>query len=131
MKDHKTKRDDELHQSRLVTPAESFMSSFSELGYLAAKEILIKNKANTEKFTIEQASSLKRDLEDLNINKERNSVASTDTVDFCPLVLHGMTEKAVCFFAKDVDENDKKKLKVSLELLKIGMSTQTIQFNGT
>ena len=42
-----------------------------------------------------------------------------------------MIEKAVWFFAKDLCENKKKKLKVGLEILKLGMSTQIVQFNGT
>ena len=91
----------------------------------------MKNKANAEKFTIVQASSLKQDLKDLGIDEERISVASIDAVNFYPSVSCRMIEKAVWFFAEDLDENVKKKLKVSLELLKIGMSTQTVQFNGT
>ena len=40
-------------------------------------------------------------------------------------------EKAVWCFARDLCKNEKDKLKVGLEMLKLGMSTQIVQFNGT
>ena len=39
--------------------------------------------------------------------------------------------KYVLFFAKDLDQNKKNKLAIGLEMLKLGMSTQIVQFNGT
>ena len=39
--------------------------------------------------------------------------------------------KHVLFFAKDLDQNKKNKLAIGLEMLKLGMSTQIVQFNGT
>jgi len=71
VKDHKKPNDDGIHPSRLVIPAESFISGFSELGYLIIKETFMKNKVEVNKFIIVQASSLKQYLEELNIDKRR------------------------------------------------------------
>ena len=37
--------------------------------------------------------------------------------------------KKLCFLPKDLDENKKKRSKVGLKMLKLGMSTQIVQFN--
>ena len=126
VKDHKKPNDDGIHPSRLVIPAESFISGFSELGYLTIKETFKKNQIKVGKFTIAQASSLKRDLEELSIDKKMNSIASIDIVNFYLSVSYSMIEKAVQFFGKDLDENERRKLEIGLEMLKLGMSTQIV-----
>ena len=81
LKDHKPKCYEGMHPSKLVTPAESFKSGLSEIGHLAIKETLMKNKVDIDVFTIIQASSLRRDLQNLNSNKDKNSIASIDIVN--------------------------------------------------
>ena len=100
MKDHEPKDGRGAHPSRLVAPVESFMSRFSELGHLAMTEAIMKNKLETGEFAIVQGSSLKRDLENLNINTDKNSIASTDVANFCPLVSHSIIEKDAWFSLK-------------------------------
>ena len=88
------------------------------------------NSINIEKFTIKQALSLKADLEKLEITRDTNSIASLDIVDFYLLVSYKMIEMAVWYFTRNLIESEKKKIATGLELLRVGMAHQIIQFRG-
>ena len=105
-------------------------SGFSKLGYMTIRDAFSRNNINIERFTIKQASSLKIDLERLDIIKDTNSLASLDIVDFYPSISYKMIEKAVWYFGKNLMESEKVKVATGLNLLKTGMSHQILQFQG-
>ena len=67
----------------------------------------------------------------MNVNKNVNSIASIDIVNFYPSVSYQMIEKAVWHFAKKIKGIERERLKTGLKLLKTGMSKQIVQFDGT
>ena len=73
-----------------------------------------------------QASSLKEYLEELSINKSKYSITLIHIVNFYPSVSYKMIEWAVQFFEKRLLKDEKKKLKTSLEIVKIRMPKQII-----
>ena len=84
------------------------------------------NSINIEKFTIKQASSLKADLEKLEIIRGTNSIASLDIIDFYPSVSYKMIEMAVWYFARNLIESEKKKIATGLELFRAGIAYQIL-----
>jgi len=98
------------------------MAGFAKLGYLAIREIFRRQKINVERFAIGQASSLKKDLEVLKINKNRNSIASLDAVDFYPSITFLIIEKATWFFGNRLDESEKRRLATGLGLIKAAVA---------
>ena len=65
----------------------------------------------------------------MNITKNGNLIASMNIINFYLFASFNTIEKAVQFFANELDNDKKDKLKIRLELLKRGMSMQIVQFN--
>ena len=131
VKDHKKTKPNGSYPGRLVVPAQSFNSGFSKLDYTAIKDCFDRCNIVIDRFAIVQASSLKEKLEMMNVNKNVNSIASIDIVNFYPSVSYQMIEKAVWHFAKKIKGIERERLKTGLKLLKTGMSKQIVQFDGT
>ena len=128
VKDHKQRKESGTYPCRLVVPADSFISGFTKIGYLTVKEAFLRNNINIETNVIQQASTLKKDLIDLNLDADNNYIASIDIVDFYPSVSYKMIEKAVWHYASDLPESEKARIATGLSLLKAGMSYQILSF---
>ena len=57
-------------------------------------------------------------------------IASIDAASMCPLIKCDLVEKAVNYFAKDLNDDDKSEIRNCLEMTKFGMGTMHIQFDG-
>ena len=69
IKDHKKANENGDDPSRLIVPANNFTSTFPRLGYLGIKKIFDAGNIDYEARTITQASTLKTELETLNLRK--------------------------------------------------------------
>ena len=112
----------------MVVPSKNFTSGFPHVGQRGIKEILDKNKINYSRKTIIKASDLKAKLEGLNINQATHSVISIDAVKMYPSVKFEMIERAVNYFLRNASDEDKKKAKECLEMVKFGMDNTFVTF---
>ena len=67
LKDHKKDGKDGDYPSRLIVPANNFISGFPKLGYLGIKRIFDSLEVNYEERTITQALKLKEEIKKLKL----------------------------------------------------------------
>ena len=77
--------------------------------------------------TIIQASDLKTKLETLNISPA-NTIISLDAKDFYPSVHFNLVRKAVQYFSKDLEQNEKETIAICLDMIQFGMKSTYIMF---
>ena len=107
IKDHKTKDATGNFLTHLVVPAKNFTAGFPHVGQRGIKVILDTNEINYTEKKIVQASNLKQQLETLNINSSKHTMASIDTKNMYPSVKFGQIKKAVNYFLHEVSDADK------------------------
>ena len=128
IKDHKEKKPDGTFPTRLVAPATNFTAAFPKAGYLGVKSIFNKHKVEYSQHAIIQASDLKEELETLKIDKDDVTTVLIDAVEMHPSVKCKLVREAVNFFARDFPEEEKKKIKNCLEMIKFGMGNTLLTF---
>jgi hypothetical protein len=128
IKDHKFVNDDGTYPTRLVVPATNFTSAFSKLGYIGIKKIIDAAGINYSEKTIVQASHLKTQIESLGIKKDMHTIFSLDIEAFYPSVTYGLVERAIEYFSKSLEENEKKKIKDCLKMIAFGMGNTLLTF---
>ena len=98
------------------------------MGYLGIRKIFDTEKVNYSKNTIIQASDLKEKLEGLNIKRRTHTIASLDIEAMYPSIKFSLVEKAVNHFAANLSSENKKTIKLCLQLIKFGMSNTLLIF---
>ena len=128
IKDHKDKDEGGNYPTRLIVPASNFTAAFPKAGYLGIKALFNKNNIDYQKATIIHAGQLKSKLEKLNLKQGEVTIASFDAVEMYPSIKYKLVEKAVLFFAKDLDSISKRKLGVCLDMIRFGMGNTLLTF---
>ena len=109
-------------------PANNFTSRFPRLGYIGIKQIFDSENINYKERIITQASTLKEEIEKLNVKKNEVTLAKLDIVAMYPSIQFVIVQKAVQFFSKDSSKRDKEKINTCLELIGIGMKHTLVSF---
>ena len=108
----------------------NFTATFSNIGYLEIKRCLEKGKVNYSLDYIVQAYDLKERLKELGLNREYATIVSVDAIYMYPSIKLTTTRKAVKYFARKLTKETKKTINLCLELIRLGMSSTLISFNG-
>ena len=90
----------------------------------------MKGKVNYSPFSIVQASDLKEILEEQNLVREEVTIASVDDINMYPSIKLATIKKAVRFFTITLTTATKKTINICLELIRFGMSSTLISFDG-
>ena len=130
IKDHKTINKKGGFPTRLVIPATNCTATFSKIGCLGIKRCLDKWKVNYSRFSIVQASYLKEILEEKKLAREEVTIASVEAINMYPSIKLAKIKKAVRFFARRITTETKKTINLFLELIRFGMSSTLICFDG-
>eukprot|EP00957_Ditylum_brightwellii_P210036 15364502-Ditylum_brightwellii.AAC.1 len=85
-KTYKKPKVDGSFPTRLVIPATNFTTTFLKIGYMGIKQILDEHKVSYEKYTILQASDLKKTLEKLNLTTKNAMLLSFSSNNVYPLI---------------------------------------------
>ena len=129
IKDHKKiDPNTDRYPTRLICPANNFVSAFPKLGYLGIKQIFEDNQINYTPFTIIQASDLKSQLEKLKINSTHHTIISVDAKDFYPSVRFKLVKKAINYFSKTLPMSHKPTIEACLKLIQFGMKSTFLNF---
>lgn len=127
IKDHKKENENGDYPSRIIVPANNFTSAIPILGYLGIKKN-DSEKRDYEAKTITQASDLKTKLEISNLKKKDVTIAKLDIVAMCLSIKFLLVKKAVRYYAKDLSEEDKSKIKCFLQMIRFGMKNIRVTF---
>ena len=130
IKYHKNFNSKEESPNRLVIPATIFTATFSNISYLGINILLDKGKLKYSRFFIVQASYLKERLEELKIKRDKVTIASVDAINMCMSIKLSTIQNAVRFFARKLTATTKKNINLCLELIRFGMSSTLISFEG-
>ena len=130
VKDHKSRKVDGNHPSRLVIPAKNFTAGFPHVGQHGIRKILDKNEVNYSRKTIIQASDLKEKLEKLNIQQSNNTIISFDCEKMYPSVKFIQIRRATAYFLRDASQEDKAAAERCLEMVKFGIANTLVQSQG-
>jgi hypothetical protein len=128
IKDHKAMDERGNYPTRLIVPASNFTAAFPKAGYLGIRTIFDKNRIEYQKSTIIHASQLKSKLERMQLQKGEVTIASFDAVEMYPSIKFRLVEKAVEFFARDLDSDQKERIEACLEMVRFGMGNTLITF---
>ena len=131
IKDHKAKKPNGDYRTRLINPANNFISGLPKLGYKAIKQIFDDNNIDYMPYTIIQALDLKVAAEKLNINPANTTIVSVDAKNYYPSIRYKLVKKAVEYFAKSLDTEKKNTIQLCLEMIKFGMGTTYLQFQDS
>ena len=69
-------------------------------------------------------------LEQLKIKRYKGTIASVDAIKMYPSIKLSTFRKAVIFFARKITAETKKTINLCLELIRFGMSSTLISFDG-
>ena len=130
IKDHKKINDKGEFPTRLVIPATNFTTILSKISYLGIKRCLEKVKVKYSHFSIVQASDLKEILEEKKLVREEVTIESVDAINMYPSIKLTTIKKAARFFARTITTATKKNINICLELIRFGMSSTMIFFDG-
>ena len=89
-----------------------------------------KTKVNYSRFSIIQASNLKKILEQLWINRDEVTIASVDAINMYTTIKLLTGKKSVMFLKRKLTAATKKTIKLYLELIILGMISTLIHFDG-
>ena len=78
IKDHKAPDQNGEYPTRLVVPADGFTAGFPHTGMKGLRQILDSNNVDYQSFNIQQAWTMKNDLEALGIKKSKHGFSSID-----------------------------------------------------
>ena len=130
IKDHKTIKEKGGFPTRFVIPATNFTVTFSKIGYLGIKRCLDKEKVNYSRFSIVQSSDRKERVEEKKLVREEVTIVSVDAINIYPSIKLATIKKAVRFFERTLTTATKKTINLCLELIRFGMSSTLICFDG-
>ena len=85
---------------------------------------------NYSQFLIVQASDLKERLEEKKLVREEVTIASVGAINMYPSIKLATIKNAVRFFARTLTMATKKTINLCLELIRFGMSSTLICFDG-
>ena len=128
IKDHQAPTATGDFRTRFVVPASNFVSALPKLGYKGIQRIFENNGIVTNKFTIIQSSDLKQKLESYALSKDDVTITSLDAVKMYPSVKYQLIERAVQYFARDLDSLSYSKVLACLEFIKFGMGHTFLTF---
>ncbi len=129
IKDHKPRSPSNGEfPTRLICPANNFISAFPKLGYLGLKKIFEDNEIDYKSNTIIQASDLKTKLETLAITPANSTIISIDAQDYYPSVRFKLVKKAVTYFTRHLPKTVRHDINTCLRLIKFGMQSTYLQF---
>jgi len=83
---------------------------------------------NYSRNTINQASDLKNDLESMKLNRKEVTTISLDIEAMYPSITFNMVRKAIEFFAKKLNDEQKIIIKDCLKMIGFGMGNTLITF---
>ena len=130
IKNHKTINKKGGFPTRFSISTTNFTAEFSKTGCLGIKRMLDKGKVNYSRFSFVQASDLKERLEELKINRDRVNIASVDAINIYLLIKLSTITMSARFFAIKLTAANKKNINLCLELIRFGMSSTLIYFDG-
>ena len=130
IKEHKKINEKVEFPTRLVIPAKIITTMFSKIVYVGIKRMLEKGKVNYSIVFIIQTSELKERLEELKINRDEVKIASVDAINMYPSIKLSTIKKEVRLFARKITAATKKIINLCLELIRFGMSSTLISFDG-
>ena len=112
----------------MVVPATNFTAAFPKIGYIGIKKIFDKENVNYSRKTIIQASDLKIDLESMKLNRNEVTTISLDIEAMYPSITFNMVRKAIEFFAKNLNDEQKVIITDCLKMIEFGMGNTLITF---
>ena len=92
--------------------------------------MLDKVKVNYSRISIVQKSDLKERIEELKIKRDGATIVSVDAINMYPSIKLSTIKKVVIFFAMKVTTATKKNINLCLELVRFGMSSTLVSFDG-
>ena len=128
IKDHKELTSMGNFPTRLMVPATNVSATFTKVDYLRLKNILEKNEINDARFTIFQASQVKKEWEILDWKRNELTIASIDAVLIYPSVKFPLVKKAISYFTKNLPKSQQSTVKFCLKLISFGMSSTLLKF---
>eukprot|EP00980_Cylindrotheca_fusiformis_P020377 scaffold7407_cov165-Cylindrotheca_fusiformis.AAC.1 len=130
IKDHKPRNQEGHHPTRLVIPAQNFVSGFPKVGYKAIRQIFDENNINYKSRTIIQARDLKSTLENCRIRRNHCTILSLDIVDMYPSISFKLVKKAIKHFSANLSRTLQRQINFSLQFLQFGMNHTYFMFGG-
>ena len=89
----------------MVIQETNFIASFSKVGYLCLKAILVNHQVGFKKYTITQASQVKEYWEKLEWEIEKVTILSIDTVAMHPSIKFTLVKKEITFYTKNLPKH--------------------------
>ena len=87
-------------------------------------------KVNYSRVPILQTSDLKEILEELEVKREEVTIWSLDAINMYPSIKLSTIKKVVIFFSRKLTAATKKTTNLRLELIRFGMGSTLISFDG-
>jgi hypothetical protein len=132
IKDHKPKSPATgEYPTRLICPANNFISAFPKLGYLGLKKIFDDNAIDYKSNMITQASDLKAKLERLNIHPNTSTIISIDAQDYYPSVRFKLVQKAITYFTRHLPKQVRHDISKCMQLIRFGMKSTYLMFQDS
>ena len=129
IKNHKSKVNGE-YPTRLVVPASNFTAGFANLGYRGIKHVFDSYGVNCSRFTIAQATELKRKLERMKVRYNFHTIVSFDAIEMYPSIKFCMVERAINFFATKLPREAESTILQCLKMIRFAMVHTLITFRG-
>ena len=85
---------------------------------------------NYSRDSIIQASNLKEILEELEVKRDKVTIASVDVINVYQSIKLATIRKVVRYFARKITADTKKTITLCLELIHFGMSFTLISFDS-
>ena len=114
----------------MVVPATNFTAGFPKIGYIGINKIFDNENVNYSQNTITQASDLKNDLESMKLNRKEVTTISLGIEAMYPSITFNMVRKAIDFFSKDLNDEQKIIIKDCLKMIGFGMGNTLITFKN-
>ena len=92
--------------------------------------MLDKAKVNHSRVSIVQAYNLRKIIEELKVKRDEVTIASVDTINMYLSTKLSTIKKAVRLFTRKLTAATKKTINLCLELIRFGMSSSLISFDG-
>ena len=130
IKDHKEPLANGSYPTRLVIPADGYMAGFGKMAFTALRRMFDDHNVVYTDRQIEQAYSLKCDMEERGYTRDNVTIASIDVEKMYPSMRFSILSAAVKYFARNLSRKDKETAKLCLRMLRFGMDHTYLQFAG-
>ena len=115
--------------TRLVILATNFTAIFSKIVYIGIKMMLDKEKVKYSCVSVVQASDLKEGLGELEVNRDKVTIASVDAINMYPSIKLSTIKNSLRLFARKITLSTNKIVNIFLDLIHFEMSSTLISFN--